>query len=262
MTPFIKRSTTHLRGSDQLEDSILKPSAVGGFSESFLLIGSGRLAQHLRFYFSQLNAPLLFWSRNQSEVELKNLLSKQPTVLLAISDQALSSFYLNHLKPAGIRTLHFSGALHLEDTVCCHPLMTFGPDLYELETYKSIHFALTGIQKIQDIFSFLPNPSFVLKAEDKALYHALCVLSAAGAQSIWMQTLNSFKRLGLPPEALKPYVKQIGLNFSKSGQAALTGPWIRRDFLTIEKNKQALQEFSPDLSVAYSTLKEGLYDNP
>jgi hypothetical protein len=237
-------------------------SRQGELTPSFLLIGSGRLARHFQFYFSQLGIPFTTWNRHQTESELQNALASKPTVLLAISDQALSGFYSQYLKALHIKTVHFSGALHLEGTFCCHPLMTFGPDLYDLETYCSIHFAVTGVEDVQDVLPFLQNPSFQLRSEDKALYHALCVLSAAGAQSLWSQASRSFEKLGLPSEALKPYVKQIGLNFAKSGSAALTGPWVRQDFLTIEKNLKALEEFSPDLNIAYSTLKGGLYDNP
>jgi hypothetical protein len=227
-----------------------------------LLIGAGRLASHLSHYFDLLQVRHLRWDRRRSEEELRSHLTQNPLALLAISDKSLGDFYRLRLEPHGIQTVHFSGASEIQGVMSCHPLMTFGPELYDLKTYQSLYFAVCGASRLQDVIPPLLNPSFEIRTDQKALYHALCVLSAAGAQSLWLQALRGFQYMNLPSEALLPYFQQIGSNFSRHGEEALTGPWVRDDLITIEKNREALRLYSEKLNMTYQELKEGLYDNP
>ena len=48
---------------------------------------------------------------------------------------------------------------------CAHPLMTFGLDLYDLTTYRSIPFILdSGGTPFHELLPGLPNPSFTIPA--------------------------------------------------------------------------------------------------
>lgn len=225
---------------------------------SYLIIGSGRLATHLSHYFKLLNVEALQWNRSQSTEGLKEFLSLKPTVILAISDSALENFFQEHLFGMNLTVVHCSGAFHSDHMVSCHPLMTFGPALYDLDSYKKIFFAVTGIESLQQLFPFLSNSSFVLNAKDKPLYHALCVLSAAGAQKIWIESEKFLSGMGVPYGAMKPYLKQITENYLSNGSSALTGPWVRGDEKTIQKNLDALSQTTSDsLFKIYDILKEG-----
>ncbi len=226
---------------------------------SYLTIGSGRVARHLSFYFEILKIPFQTWNRSQPLEELSTKLLLKPTVLLAISDQALFPFYQEHLQ--GFKVVHFSGALHFPDMIACHPLMTFGPTLYDLSTYQNIHFALTGASSLQEIIPELSNPSFVMRAEDKALYHALCVLSGAGTQTLWSLCQKQLQSLNVPPEAFLGYIRQIFNNYQSLGAQGQTGPWGRKDLLTIQNNLMALEERNPLLMRVYQLLQEGHHDN-
>jgi hypothetical protein len=227
---------------------------------SYLIIGSGRLATHLAHYFSLLHVHFEKWNRKDSSLRLQDLLLSKPTVLLAISDSALETFFKNNNLET-LKVIHFSGAYHSENMISCHPLMTFGQDLYSLEVYKKIFFAVTGIKTLQEAFPFLPNPSFQLQAKDKPLYHALCVLSAAGAQKIWNQSEQMLFKMGVPDGAFSLYIKQIAENYINSGSQALTGPWARGDEKTISQNLNALSMKSDSLCKVYGILKEGHHDN-
>lgn len=232
-----------------------KKRAIGS---SYLIIGSGRLATHLSHYFKLLNIETLKWNRTLPTENLKELLSFKPIVILAISDSALEKFFQDYLFDLNLTVVHCSGAFHSDQMVSCHPLMTFGPTLYDLDSYKKIFFAVTGVESLQQLFPFLPNSSFVLKAADKSLYHALCVLSAAGAQKIWIQSENFLSEMGVPCGAMKPYLRQITENYLNSGASALTGPWARGDEKTIQKNLEALSQLdSSSLFKVYDILKEG-----
>lgn len=226
-----------------------------------LVIGSGRLATHLYHYFSLLHVDFKTWNRKNTFPSLKDLLRQKPLVILAIADDALENFYEDHLSNQSLTVVHCSGSHHSNNMISCHPLMTFGRDLYNLDIYKNIHFAVTGAQSLQKILPFLPNSSFQLNVEDKALYHALCVLSAAGAQKIWSLSEKLLSEVGVPTQALHPYMKQISENYINSGREALTGPWVRKDENTISQNLKALSLKSDRLNKIYELLKEGHYDN-
>jgi predicted short-subunit dehydrogenase-like oxidoreductase (DUF2520 family) len=225
----------------------------------YLIIGSGRLASHLARYFRLLDLSFKIWNRSQSFTILQDLLASQPIVLLAISDSALESFYHENLQ--GHRVIHFSGALNSEHMISCHPLMTFGPSLYDLETYKNIYFGITGAETLADALPGLSNSYFQLKKEDKALYHALCVLTSAGAQTIWNLTQELAAKAGVPAPAFKPFIRQTAENYLSLGRAGMTGPWVRHDEKTISRNLAALKTKSDSLARVYETLKEGSHDN-
>ena len=224
---------------------------------NYLIVGSGRLATHLAHYFSLLNIPCKTWNRKDEHKKLQDLLIENPLVLLAISDSAIESFYKENLADKKLSVVHCSGALNFEPLISCHPLMTFGQELYSLETYQKIFFAVTGIESLQDYFPSLPNSSFKIKPDDKPLYHALCVLSAAGAQKIWSHSEKMLSTLGMPEKAFSPYIKQIAENYILAGSNALTGPWARGDEKTISQNLNALSIKSDSLHQVYEILKEG-----
>lgn len=221
----------------------------------YLVVGSGRLSRHLQYYFSQLQIPYITWNRSESVDKLRQLLDQQPTVLLAISDQALSDFFEVHLKQRGLQVVHFSGAYHHSQMLSCHPLMTFTEKLFPFEFYKHIHWAVTGASSLQDIVPELPNPSFILQDTHKAAYHAWCVLSAAGAQTLWKSALQELRKMGVSEDAYLVYVKQITENFLNSPENSLTGPWVRNDRSTIQKNLGALP---PAAAEIYTRLMKGL----
>lgn len=208
---------------------------------SYLLIGSGRLARHLEFFITQKAWPLTNWNRKQSISLLPSLIKNSTHVLLAISDSALQGFYEQHLKSSGKKVIHFSGALHFEGAIAAHPLMSFGPHFYSLETYEKMHFVLTGANFIEQVLPGFKNPFTVLAAEDRPLYHALCVLGGNFPVILWNKMTDGLLQLGLPPEAAHIYVEKVAENFVKYGGKALTGPLVRKDLRTIESNLKSLE---------------------
>lgn len=209
---------------------------------SLLLVGSGRLARHLRFYFSELGFNFQTWSRAENdEASLRARFASADHVLLAIRDDAIASFVERHRESVFARWAHFSGALDLDGVASLHPLMSFGPELYPREIYPRIHFAVTGITTPQEILPGLPNPFSVLAPEKKALYHALCVLGGNLPVLLWHKMESSLGEFGLPKEASRLYIERVAANYVALGERALTGPLVRKDQQTIEKNLNALE---------------------
>ncbi|MGZ3691315.1 MAG: DUF2520 domain-containing protein [Pseudobdellovibrio sp.] len=225
---------------------------------TILLIGSGRLAQHLQ-YWNQLNQqpPLLKWNRTESLEKLQELAAKADLIWLAISDSAITEFYNQHLVHLNKPVVHFSGALHDARLLSAHPLMTFPNEMLPDEVYSEIHFVICGISNLNVLPGF-KNKFTVIEASQKAFYHALCVLAGNFPQLIWSETLNEMRGLQIPDAALEVYISQVAKNFISLKEKAVTGPLLRRDHITIEKNISALNSKSRLKNIYQSFVQEFL----
>lgn len=224
-------------------------------NSSILLIGSGRLARHLKYWNSLLTKPnqLSSWDRSQDPHLLKTYLSKSDLVWLAISDSAITSFYENYLSDFDRKIVHFSGALNDERFFCAHPLMSFPHNLLPDDIYAKIHFVINGFENLNEALPNFSNSFTVLNADNKSYYHALCVLAGNFPQLIWNDVALQMKNLHLPAEALDLYIKQVTNNYLQLKEKAITGPIIRKDHLTIEKNLTSLEQ-SQKLKNVYATI--------
>lgn len=225
---------------------------------TILLIGSGRLATHLKHWNSVLNQPnqLLTWNRSEDLSALQDHLKKSSLVWLAISDSSLTNFYEDHLVNLSYPVVHFSGALHDSRMLCAHPLMSFPSEFLPNTVYSQIYFALTGCELLSKALPGFNNKFFLLDAVNKSLYHSLCVISGNFPQLLWLETLKNFKKLNVPSEAVDIYIKQITENFINLKEKALTGPFVRKDEKTIESNLSALKENSKLYSIYQTFFKE------
>ncbi len=206
------------------------------------LIGRGRAARHLGRYLELENRTVLRWNRDDSQSPERRL-ADADVVVLAISDDALEPFLDRHPSLRRKTTVHLSGSLSIEGVTGLHPLMSFGPDLYDLETYRSMTFVGEfGGPGFYEVFPGLPNPFHRIDPRDKALYHALCVLAGNGSTLLWTRAFETFeRRLGLPRAALLPYLERIAANVAAAGGNALTGPLARGDAETVRRDLEALE---------------------
>jgi hypothetical protein len=209
----------------------------------YLLIGGGRLSRHLSHYFNLLNVTFASWNRNDhSTASLVQSIKDCDVVLLCISDDQLTPFY-EQFKEEKTTFVHFSGAFQHLEIHGFHPLMSFGRELYSLERYQEIHFiGIDPIDVFKKIFPQFKNSYSPLPVHKKALYHSLCVLSGNGTTLLWDLVEQEFRKMGLPPEALKPYLEQVTNNIISKQEGRWTGPWYRQDTKTVEANKEALND--------------------
>lgn len=206
----------------------------------YLIVGAGKLAKHLNHYLRLLELSPLNWDRSQDPHLLKTKVAEASHILLAISDTAIENFYKTNLAGFDKTVVHFSGALNIKDVIAAHPLMSFGPDLYDFGTYLKIHFILTGADSLLEALPGLPNGFSAIAEEDKALYHALCVMGGNFPVILWQKMFAEFERLGISREAARIYLETILNNTLKNPQTALTGPLARKDKITILKNIDSL----------------------
>jgi 2-dehydropantoate 2-reductase len=127
-----------------------------------LLIGSGRLASHLKRYFDQLGLRYVMWSR-RSEAErlcsrLDTLVNSRTHALLAISDRAIEPFVQSHPELGKTVRIHFSGRLTSPFAIGAHPLFSFAGTFYERELYERIPFVIDqGSPPLASLIPGLPN---------------------------------------------------------------------------------------------------------
>ncbi len=226
-------------------------------SSTIILIGSGRLARHLRFWNSILQQPnkIYEWNRQHNSAEdLDALLKKSNLVWLAISDSALIPFYENYLNKTSLKVVHFSGALSDSRMMSAHPLMSFPTELMTKDVYQKIHFVLHNTKNLQEAMPSFKNTSTEIMASQKSLYHALCVMTGNFPQHLWNETFKEFKNLNIPNKAVELYIHQITQNFIQFKENALTGPIVRNDRGTLDLNLRSLEKSG--LKKIYQTFIE------
>jgi len=237
-------------------------------NNDILIVGCGRMATHWGFYLKSLGISFNQWHRGL-EVDFPNA-SPFSFIFLALPDDSIASFYEKNLRNFKGTTVHFSGSFYHQKIVGCHPLCSFGPKLYEPRFYRNIplvfddpsfakNFITTGTntntntntntrtgkanfnsQQIQSLWNQLPNPTYFIKPEKKALYHSLCVLSANLPQMIWQECSKQADDLGLPKNILSSLLEKTFSNFIQNPEACLTGPLARGDQSTLQRGLESL----------------------
>lgn len=209
------------------------------------IVGDGKLARHFKEYFRLLGIPVSQWSRRiekETGLRVEQALEDCSVILLLIKDSAIEAFWKEHPFLHAV-AVHCSGALALEGVPGFHPLMTFGEELYDRATYEAIPFVgETCAPSFREIFPQLNNPSFAIPRDQKAYYHALCVLAGNFTVLLWQKFFAEMEgRYGIPHDSGALYLQQITHNLSQSPKEALTGPIPRKDLPTLEKNLRALK---------------------
>ena len=225
----------------------------------YALLGSGRLARHLGHYFRAEGLETRAWARRPEpafndldlsahadpDSRLEAAVEDCTHVLLLLSDDAIEPFVRRHACLGGRILIHCSGALALDAVPGAHPLMTFADALYPDELYRRIPFVTDADGPgFAELFPDLANPGYALAREKKALYHAYCVASGNFTSLLWERVFREFEaELGLPKAALLPYMERIFANLAAVDdveEGVATGPLVRRDMTTIERNLAAL----------------------
>jgi hypothetical protein len=206
------------------------------------IVGDGRLARHFQHYFQLLGLPVCHWCRRESTTDPPLALAACQTVLLLIRDDAIVPFGEQWPELKHKRLVHCSGSLVTPIAVCVHPLMAFGDRLYDLDTYRSVVFAVDAGTTLPDLLPGVPNQFFTVSPADRPYYHALCVLAGNVSTMLWAKLFEELEQhFGTSAQSAYPFLKQITANLLHDPRRALTGPFSRRDRETIRKNLEALE---------------------
>ncbi len=207
------------------------------------IVGNGRVARHVLHYFNLLGLSVRTWSRRTPGTGPAEALASCGTVLVLIQDAAIVPFVEQWAALRDKRLVHFSGSLVTDVAEGAHPLMAFGHELYDLDTYRRIPFVLdAGGTPFRELLPALPNPSFTIPASDRPYYHALCVMAGNFSTILWLKLFDEFhNHFGIPASAAHPYLAQVTANLLADASRALTGPLSRGDTETIAANLKALE---------------------
>lgn len=220
---------------------------------NYAILGGGRLARHFSEYFRLLGIPFNGWARDRASAlntcdiadahaRLKATVETADRVLLLVADGAIGALLKQYPFLHDKRLVHCSGALSFPGVAGAHPLMTFAEELYPLERYRSVPFMVEAGHDFSTLLPGLPNPHFPIGLEDKARYHAFCVMAGNFVQILWQGVAERFSdELQLPAESLNAYLRQVTENYVRHPGSALTGPLVRGDEQTIARNLQALE---------------------
>lgn len=219
---------------------------------NYAIVGGGRLARHFSEYFRLLEIPHTRWTRDRrsafntsclpgAEQRLKKAVCNADRILLLVKDNAIAALLKQYPFLREQQLIHCSGSLGVPGVAGAHPLMTFTDSLYQLETYQKIPFIVDAGPGFKQLFPGLPNPHFVINTEDKARYHAMCVMAGNFSQLLWRGISDRFEQhIELPAATLHPYLKQVTENYLQAPESALTGPLTRNDQHTITRNFNSL----------------------
>ncbi len=239
---------------------------VAGAPAHHLLIGNGKLSMHFEKYFAELGLRFESWRAPRALTADLFRRFNFTHVWLLVSDDAISEVY-SRLRE-GItefgtlsdetRFLHTSGASVIPGIIGAHPLMTFGPMLYDAETYRRVPFIVENSfdgSLPNSLLGSLPNLSVYLDPEKRALYHSLVSVAGNFPALLWAEVFNRFEReLGLSRDLLAPFLFRTLANVIASGEEALTGPLVRGDAPTIRRHRSALA--GTPLSPVYGAFEE------
>ena len=206
------------------------------------IVGNGRLARHFLSYFQLLGLEVRQWSRRGSTTSPPEAIAPCATVLLLTADAAIVPFIEQWPELKTKQLVHCSGSLVTPLARCAHPLMTFGEQLYDRDTYASVAFAVDEGVTLSELIPGIPNRFFNVASADRPYYHALCVLAGNVSTLLWNKLFQELQqRFGVEASAAHPFLKQIAANLLSDPGTALTGPFSRGDAEAIRANLRALE---------------------
>lgn len=221
--------------------------------KTYGIVGKGRLAGHLIHYFRLKNIQVSQWYRGMSRT-IEQALTHAEIVLILIKDDEIEPFIKKNLWLKKKILIHCSGSLVTKLAQGMHPHFNFTDRLYTEDKYEKIPFVVEkGVHSFREIFPDLSNPSYEIPKKQRALYHALSVMTGNFPTILWQAASKIYsKKLKLPETFFVPYIQNCIDQFQEDPQNALTGPLVRGDKKTIQKNIKALQ--GTNLDVIYKTF--------
>ena len=217
-----------------------------------LLIGNGKVATHFAYYLKLSKIDFDHWWRRNS-VSMPSP-SHYDAIFLAISDDAIGSFFQENHNNEKACWIHFSGSLNIEGMESFHPLTMFG-DLKKqsLSDYQGIPFVCSSKEIFKSILPSLLNQVYELKGEQRALYHALCVFSGNFTTYLWQYVAEKFdEKLNLPSSVLNNYRSKVFSDL-QNNEGSISGPISRRDLGTIKRHLEVIEE---DIKPIYEAVLE------
>ncbi|MFC2165453.1 Rossmann-like and DUF2520 domain-containing protein [Acidobacteriota bacterium] len=160
-------------------------------------------------------------------------------------------FHCSGLYPSSLlHDLESKGAL----TASVHPNQSFPRKFKDANAFQGVYFALEGSEQARDlvenIVRDLGGHSFIIRAEDKSVYHAACSVASNFFVALLDVAVALLQQCGLEPntgrDILLPLVERTLQNVKKlNTSGALSGPIVRGDHKSVKDHLDALEKFPP-----------------
>ncbi len=136
-----------------------------------------------------------------------------------------------------------------------HPAQSFPEKGMPPSRFRGVSFGLEGDREAVDLTSGfvreLEGYPLFLKAKDKPLYHAACILASNYPVLLWRAAAGLLERSGLSGRQAARLIGPLAEGSLRSVKKldpdrALTGPIVRGDLETIKAHQEALRRSAPE----------------
>ncbi|MFI5055925.1 MAG: Rossmann-like and DUF2520 domain-containing protein [Actinomycetota bacterium] len=214
------------------------------------------------------------WLPGVPVLPIAEAVSDADLVAIGVPDEALPAVVstVASAVPRGVDVLHLSGARGLEvlepvveagaRPLAVHPLQTFADVAGGLEALPGCAVAVTaadddGFVLGERLARDLGGRPFRLPDAQRPLYHAAAVFASNYLVAVSGAAEVLFSHAGVPEAlaAMRPLQEATLANVHRLGpRAALTGPAVRGDAGTIDRNLSAIAAADPELLAPYVAL--------
>jgi predicted short-subunit dehydrogenase-like oxidoreductase (DUF2520 family) len=234
-------------------------------SKGYSFVGASRLHAHNKTGRQVSNLHIL--DSNQEVADNANL------VFITTPDAAIAKVASEVRWHKGQSVIHCSGADSIDileparkagaKTGCFHPLQTFAGVKEAIENIPGSTFALEAgeplLTTLKQTANDLGGNWIILKAADKAAYHAAAMIACNGLVTLVKLAADLWQTFSIPTDqavkALLPLLRGTIHNIETIGLPdCLTGPVARGDAGTIKKHLDTLQVKAPELLPFYKEL--------
>jgi predicted short-subunit dehydrogenase-like oxidoreductase (DUF2520 family) len=234
-------------------------------SKGYSFVGASRLHAHSKTGRPVSNLHIL--DSNQEVADNADL------VFITTPDAAIAKVASEVRWHKGQSVIHCSGADSIDilepakkagaKTGCFHPLQTFAGVKEAIENIPGSTFALEAqeplLATLKQMADDLGGNWIILKAADKAAYHAAAMIACNGLVTLVKLAADLWQTFSIPTDqavkALLPLLRGTIHNIETIGLPdCLTGPIARGDAGTIKKHLDTLQVKAPELLPFYKEL--------
>jgi predicted short-subunit dehydrogenase-like oxidoreductase (DUF2520 family) len=183
-------------------------------------------------------------------------------VLLCVPDGEIAAAARAIAPRDGLLVGHCSGATGLgvlapHEAFGLHPLMTVA---HGAASFAGAGCAVAGtsdraLQAARTLAAALDMRAFAVADDDRPAYHAAAAIAANFLTTIEGAAERVAATAGVPREALVPLVRAAVENWAALGaRAALTGPIVRGDEATVDRQRAAIAKRTPELLPLFDAL--------
>lgn len=211
------------------------------------------MATQFKHCLKELRIPFASWLRSEGAFTLGDRTRTAKRIILLVPDNAISKV-VDEFEPffKNKTLIHFSATLRDPRVLGFHPLGSFTRE-QDLD-FAVVHFHGEHPESLfREALPYLPNRYSQLSAEQMQRYHALCVLGGNFSAILWNAFFKEMKKIGVTESAAKSYFAMITENILRDHSKAVTGPLVRNDQPTLNKNLAALAD-APELHAIYQAF--------